>query len=463
MIGNGLQLRKLACLSIVACLTACSGGGGPGGAVPQVGSTACSNDGQKQFVLDSLYDWYLWNDLLPANINIADYDSPEQLVFEVTTTLGPQDSADLPIDRFSSVGSLQADTEFFGEGKFDGFGFSWRFVDPAQTELRITRTFPGSPADLGGLERGQQVLTLNARSVADIVANEGISAFFAANAAVEFEVQPLAGPTLTSSIASAVVTIDPIPQWRVIAAGGGRNVGYMELTTFISTADVEFETVFEAFAAANVTEIIIDLRYNGGGLVNTAELLGDFLGGSVAQNLLFTSTEFNADRAAQNNRSRSFNILSNSISLSRLAIIATQSTASASELVTNGMIPHVDVAIVGDRTFGKPVGQIGLEFCDKILRPTAFKVANADGNGDYFDGLPVDCAAADDLAIPIGDDLDPNMMAAMTYFDTGACPAVTLVANTEKSATQSFASTQRRQDLDGRQAPSPQREFLGAE
>ena len=62
------------------------------------------------------------------------------------------------------------------------------------------------------------------------------------------------------------------------------------------------------------------------------------------------------------------------------------------------MIPHVDVEIVGDRTFGKPVGQIGLEFCEKILRPTAFQTVNADGVGDYFNGLPVGagCDAADD-------------------------------------------------------------------
>ena len=113
-------------------------------------------------------------------------------------------------------------------------------------------------------------------------------------------------------------------------------------------------------------------------------------------------------------------------------VIASRGTASASELVTNGMIPHVNVAIVGDRTFGKPVGQIGLEFCDKILRPTAFRLANADGDGDYFDGLPVDCPAADDLSVAIGADSDPNMVAALGYLDTGACPVVAAPGNQQK-------------------------------
>lgn len=454
LIGNGVRMRKLIYLVAFAGLTACGGGGGD--AAPQIGDAACSNDGQKQYVLDQLYAWYLWNNLLPADINIANYASPEELVTRVTLDLGPQDTNGDPVDLFSSVGSAEADSQFFGEGKFEGFGFSWRFVDQAQTDFRITRTFAGSPADVGGLARGQQVLTLNGRSVADITANEGVSAFFDANAVVDFEVQPVVGAAFaTGPITKAIVTIPPIPQWEVIDAGGGRNVGYMELTTFISTADAEFNTVFEAFRNAGVNDVIIDLRYNGGGLVSTAELLGDYLGGSVAQNLIFSSTEFNADRAAQYNEIELFELLGNSISLSRLVVIATRGTASASELVTNGMIPHVDVAIVGDRTFGKPVGQIGLEFCDKILRPTSFKLANALGDGDYFEGLPVDCAATDDLNVAVGDPLDPNMVAAMGYINTGACPVTSLPVSDFKAAAES------RSPEPELQRP-PHREFLDA-
>ena len=455
-IGRSL-LAAIAAAAIAGCGSSSSDDAGPA-----LGTSACSIDGQKQFVLDSLYTWYLWNDLLPTDLSIANYASPEELVFSVTTTYGPQDSAGQPIDRFSSVGSLQADAEFFGEGKFEGFGFSWRFVDAGQTDFRVTRTFLGSPADLGGLGRGQQVLTLNGRSVADIAANEGISAFFDVNDTIDFEVQPLTGPVFVSTISKDIVTIDPIPQSRIIDVGGGRNVGYLELNTFISTADAEFDTIFADFVAANVSEVIIDLRYNGGGLVSTANLLGDYFGGFVAENLTYSLTEYNADRAA-NNSTRFFSRLANSLNLSQLVVIASRGTASASELVTNGMIPHVDVAIVGDRTFGKPVGQIGLQFCEKILRPTAFRLANADGVGDYFDGLPVDCPAADDLSVAVGDDLDPNMVAAMSYLDTGACPVV----SGPRPELQSLAADavdkpdhwQRRR---GASEP-PHREYLGAE
>ncbi|MDH3532524.1 MAG: S41 family peptidase, partial [Gammaproteobacteria bacterium] len=183
--------------------------------------------------------------------------------------------------------------------------------------------------------------------------------------------------------------------------------------------------VFAEFKANDVTDVIMDLRYNGGGRVDTANLLGDYLGGDVAENLTFSETRYNADRNADfstDERFEFFDLLGNSISLSQLVIIATNSTASASELVTNGMEPHVNVAVVGGDTFGKPIGQSGFPFCEKILRLTSFQLFNADGFGDYFDGLPADCAAADDLNVAVGADSDPNVVAALSYLNTGGCP-----------------------------------------
>ena len=200
-------MRYLVTLLAAASLAACGGGDsltGPNS------PTACSNDGQKQFVLDSLYAWYLWNDLLPANLSIDDYASPEELATQVTETYGPQKPGGGPLDRFSSVGSLVADQQFFGEGKYEGFGFSWRLESG---DMRFTRVFADSPANIvGGFERGQTVLSLDGRTIADITANEGINAVLD-NATVEFEVQNLDTSTYTVSVTQDIVTIDPIPQW----------------------------------------------------------------------------------------------------------------------------------------------------------------------------------------------------------------------------------------------------------
>ena len=452
-------MRKLALMTLIAALVAACGGGG----TPTQGNTGttgtvdeCSNTGQKEFVLQALYDWYLWNDLLPANIDVNDYATPEDLVTEVTRTFGPTDSSGQPLDRFSFVNSAQADQQFFGEGRYEGFGFSHRTV--ATDDVRMVRVFADSPAGRGGLERGQRVLSLNGRTVADLESNEGIDAFLGANDTIDFEMRRLDGTEFTSTITRDIVTINPVPQWRVIDAGGGRMVGYMELATFISTADPVFTSVFADFQAANVSEIIIDLRYNGGGLVSTAELLGDYLGGFIAENLTFSRTEFNADRAADNNSQEFFERRGQSPNLSSLVVIASRGTASASELVTNSMYPFANVQIVGDRTFGKPVGQVGITFCEKILRPTSFKTVNANGEGDYFDGLPLGagCDAADDLNVPVGDDSDPNIVKALGYLNTGACPLTSSAPGVQQKASALFEEERR-----DRRGP-PHREILDA-
>ncbi len=433
-------MRKLLLMIGVAFLTACSSGDGSIAGSPQAGS--CTNDGQKQFVLDVMRDWYLWNNLLPASVDIDLYSSPEELLAFLTTVQ--------PLDDFSHINTLAADTQFFGEGKYEGYGFSTRNL--AADDLRLTRVFVDSPANAAGLARGQRILELNGRTIAEIEAAEGVGAVFDTSP-IDFLIRETDGTEFLVNIAVDIVTIDPIPQSRIIPVAGTPGIGYMELAQFISTADPEFDTVFGQFRERDVTDVIIDMRFNGGGLVSTAELLGDYLGGSVAQNLIFSNTLFNADRAS-NNDQEFFELRANSLGLSRLIVIASQGTASASELVTNSMEPHVEVAIVGDRTFGKPVGQIGLEFCGKVLRPTAFQTTNANDFGDYFDGLPADCVVADDLTIPVGVDNDPNVEAALTYFATGGCPVVLA------QGLQSKTSFSPRRKVD-RQGP-PEREYADA-
>jgi hypothetical protein len=406
---------------------------------------SCSNKDQKAFVRDATLDWYLWNDLLPDKVKVSDFDDPVELLASLIQVQ--------PLDNYSYIGSAFADAAYFGAGQYQGFGFSWRRV--AADDVRLTRVFAGSPAAVAGFARGQRIVALDGRSVAEIEAAEGIGAALDA-ATISFTMREIDGVAeFTASVSESIVTINPLPQWRLIPTAGGPPIGYLELSAFISTADSMLDTVFANFRANDVTDVIVDLRYNGGGLVNTAELFGDLLGGAVAENLTFSKTLFNADRSAEFDTETFFARLANSISLSRLVVIATQSTASASELVTNSMMSHVDVAIVGDRTFGKPVGQVGFEFCGNILRLTAFQTVNADGLGDYFGGLPADCPAVDDLNLPVGDAADPNMVAAVSYMETGACPAAPASAVQAKPASlQGRAGEERR--------GPPWREFAGA-
>jgi C-terminal processing protease CtpA/Prc len=396
--------------TVLWLLVGCSGSDDAG--IPQPGTAACAVQGQKQFVLDAMNDVYFWNDLLPPSVDLDAYATAEELLAYLISFQ--------PLDDFSYIDLAAADAQFFGAGQYEGYGFSSRFEDA--DDLRFTRVFSSSPAALAGFARGQRMMMLNGRTIAEIQANEGIDTVFS-QASIEFALRRVDGSEFTAVVNRGLVTIDPLPQWRVIDRPDGTSVGYLELATFISTADAELDTVFSAFVEAAVTDVIIDLRYNGGGLVSTTELLGDYLGGAVANNLVFSRTLFNSNNAAFN-RTRFFGQLLSSTSTSRLVVVASNRTASASELITNSMMPHAAVSIVGATTFGKPVGQLGIQFCEKILRPTAFESVNADNEGGYFDGIPVDCPVADDLSIPVGDDLDPKLAAALTLLGTGACPPV---------------------------------------
>jgi carboxyl-terminal processing protease len=372
----------------------------------------CSARDQKRFVRDATEYWYLWNDLLPDKTRVGDYDGPAELLADMTSVQ--------PIDTFSYIDSAAADAAFFGAGQYEGFGFSWQ--RSSNGDLYLTRVFAASPAAAAGFSRGQRILAIDGRPIAEIDMAEGLDKALDSQS-VEFTMQETDGVTeFAVTIDRSVVTIDPVPQWRLIATAAGPPVGYVELSTFVSTADPKLQAAFAEFRDNGVTDVIVDLRYNGGGLISTAELLGDLLGGDVAENLTFKGTRFNQDRAANNDFDTPFLRLANSVSLSRLVVIASGITASASELVINGLEPHVEVTIVGDRTYGKPVGQVGFEFCGSVLRLTAFRNVNADGFGDYFDGLPADCTATDNLELPVGDANDPNLVAALDYLATGACP-----------------------------------------
>src|SRR5919106_1316544 len=108
------------------------------------------------------------------------------------------------------------------------------------------------------------------------------------------------------------------------------------------------------------------------------------------------------DRNTRYDETLRFEELEPTLNLARLFVIATRSSASASELVINSLRPFIPVTVIGDRTYGKPVGQYGIDFCDKVLAPVAFSLVNADGQGDYFDGIAADCAAQDDIEHDLG-------------------------------------------------------------
>ena len=366
------------------------------------------------FVRDTMTDLYLWYREVPS-VSLTAYDTPEAYLEAVRYRR---------LDRtFSYITSREANDAFYSASQYIGFGFSSSLNG---SELRITQAFPDSPAQEIGLERAARILEINGRTVAELVTSGEIGGAFGASeigVAVDI-VFERDGAATRGRMVKRLVTIPTVSATRVISIDGLR-VGYIFFRNFVEPSPEALDRAFAELRAARVTELVLDLRYNGGGLVSVAQHLASLIGGAITDGQVFTEY-FHNDRHSAKNRVTRFNRPSEALTLDRVVIVATRASASASELVINSLRPFMPVWIVGDRTYGKPVGQYMVPFCDKVLFPVSFTLRNADGQGDYFDGLQPDCRAADDVEHQIGDPLEGSLREALTVIATGQCsPAAT--------------------------------------
>ncbi len=391
-------------------LAGCGGGSGGGGIVQPPPDSSCTVIEQNQYILDVMEAFYLWNDRLPQ-ADPAAFDSPQAFL----------DALRVPEDIFSYLSSAAADDAFFGEGEFAGLGFQSR---QSGGEVRLLDVYEGSPAYLGGLRRGDRVVAVDGRPIEEILAAEGFVASLGppeVGVTVELTWQNVAGEQFVDVFTKAVVTIPPVSSATLLDTPTGA-AGYLLFRAFVEPADPALNQAFADFAAAGISDLVIDLRYNSGGLLSVAELLANLIGGAVTQGQIQYTLEYNPDNAFRN-ETRFFRDSTNALDLQRVVFITTRSTASASELVINALEPFVDVVLIGGTTFGKPVGQLGFVFCEKILRPVSFRIVNAIGTTDYFDGFSPDCAAADDLDNVFGDPAESSLAEALFYLENGTCSA----------------------------------------
>ena len=218
-----------------------------------------------------------------------------------------------------------------------------------------------------------------------------------------------------------VVTIPTVPLVTIQEAAG-RKTGYIVFKNFVEPSYVALDAAFAQLRDASATELVLDLRYNGGGLIAVAQHLGGLIGGDRTTGEVFAQYVHNDKQSSRNNAIR-FPRPASAFPLSRLIVITTKSSASASELIINARRPFMPVIVVGDISYGKPVGQYGFRVCDKMLWPVSFSVQNARGQGDYYDGFAPDCRAPDDIDHALGNAQEASLAAALTYVATGACPA----------------------------------------
>jgi carboxyl-terminal processing protease len=169
----------------------------------------------------------------------------------------------------------------------------------------------------------------------------------------------------------------------------------------------------------------VDLRYNGGGSIGVADTFAGWLIGKNYGNQPFVNLEYNAKYSHSMNKTFNVAVNPNGLNLSRIFFIGTSNTASASELTINGVKPYVQSILAGSSTHGKPVGMNVIPISTYMALPVTFKYTNADGEGDFYEGLQPLLPADDDRTRNFGDPEEASLKAVLNYIETGAVPLKT--------------------------------------
>ncbi len=402
-------------LALLAGLALSCGGGGSSPASPDSGSStatsSCTTLGQCTFVRDTLQAYYYWYKDLP-NPDPASFASPEAYLEAVRYRA--LDSS------FSYITSKASSDAFYSDSQFIGFGLSYKRT--GDTELRIAQTFPGSPAADAGMDRGDTLLSVNGKTVADLLRTGEINTIFGAEqvgVTADLAWRDMQGRERSATLAKRLVTIPTVSQTAVLNAGGTR-VGYIHFRNFVQPSVEALNTAFTQLRDQGATELVLDLRYNGGGLVSVAQHLAGLIAGPPLVGQVFVQFTHN-DKQSSRNTAYALEAKPQALAATRLVVIATSGSASASEAIINGLRPYMDVKVVGDTTYGKPVGQYGFDFCQKVLYPVAFLVTNARGEADYFNGIPADCAAPDDVDHALASPQEASLAEALYVVRNGRC------------------------------------------
>ena len=423
-------------------------------------SSACTFPEARREALDLMETWYYWNDEPEQRarydgVVIEDYDDLDSLLDDLRWR--PETH-----DRNFSYWSSARESDMVFAGQAFIFGFRGRvIVDALENPLyyQVIDVYAGAPAGNAGLQRGDRIVGVNGKAVDSLTVEEVFSEFGPNEEGFEvsFEVEKQSGERRTISIAKALVDVPTVPEEhvRILDTDAGK-VGYLHFRTFFGDANGRLLQEFAEFNAAGVKNLIVDLRYNGGGSVPIAYGLATLIGGpelfeNQAQTVmvrrvhnLVVSSE-GLDRTAYFGcdayptpalaaRCRNESAIRN---VEKVVFITGRGSASASELVITALQPYENVSQVGERTYGKPVGQYGLRFC--LATPNVFESRladlwavtfahlNAEGFEDYYDGLPVTegCQVEDDLTRQLGDPQEGRLAAALRYLETGSCGATT--------------------------------------
>lgn len=399
---------------------------------------------------------YYWNEPFPS------YDSfkprgfgSNQAVLDAIIALP---ATGKPVDKYSFLDDGSVSAELGGVSGDYGFSVFYNGATPT-SDLRIKYVSPNSPANLKGLKRGYRITKINGRTDLSTAVNANVAfvsdAIFGSASTVSLTVEKPGGATEDITVSRGSYANNPIFHTSIITVGS-KKVGYIVFNSFTTNSRDAITAKVAEFAAAGVTELVVDLRYNGGGSVATADVFTNLLApASVNGTTMYTTfwTKTMQDGKASilsnqpltdaNGKLISFTGGVNGVyatyadidytpsgnremfkkvgtaSFNKIYFLVLSGTASASELLINNLKPHVDVKLIGRNTYGKPVGFFAISIDKLELYIPQFETKNSQNVGGYYTGLVPDFSIGDDVTKDFGDKTEGLLSAALSYSEKG--------------------------------------------
>jgi carboxyl-terminal processing protease len=436
---------------------------------------------------DSVYlyaqETYYWNDAIPAYADfqpraVTGTDDITTLENEVDkiSQLKINPTTGKPYEYYSAAPG-HAKYSFIDDGSVSSelngvkgdFGFAPIWI--STSDLRIRYVYPGSPVDLAGVKRGYQIIAVNGRTNLDYDGNGGAGTTvnyvinaYSNSSTITMTLRRPDATTFDVTLNVATYTLNPVLISKVFDQGNGHKVGYIVFNSFTSDANAKpkLDAAFANFAAQNITDLVVDLRYNGGGYVSTAEYLTNLIAPASATGQVMYNTFFNTKLASLTDATRKTSILTNQVrrdesnnqlynygqfdytvagnvvnfsktgistnlTLGNIFFIVTGSTASASELTINnlrGVMPTA-VKLIGTTSYGKPVGFFNININKYQMYIPQFETKNQKDQGGYYAGMTPGTSEypgvvdGDDVSKDFGDPTERLLAHALKFVTTG--------------------------------------------
>jgi carboxyl-terminal processing protease len=455
-----LILSVLAMSFFYSCKKETSGGSAP--PPPTNGSKQLSDADSLKYLMyhimmvsfdkggrDTSFDlptYYWYSDVPKLDPLSSTYDSAGVLLSKIKTfPMNP--ATGKPFDKYSFLDQGQVNGEI-QQGVAGDLGMQVTYATDKNNNSHLYVLFAdkNSPAGRVGVTRGWEITAVNGDANISYDGGSGPNVHKVINAVyndaqASFTFKTPAGTSVTNTLAKAVYQINPV-LFDSVYNVSGKSVGYFVFNSFSSVYNgntptltkTELDRVFSKFQAANISSIIVDLRYNGGGSVGTAEYIDSLIAPSgVAGKEMYHYLYNDKLTPMASQIGLDSKVLfkgGGGLQLQNVFFIGSRHTASASELTLNNLKPYMNIKLVGDTTYGKPVGFFSFHITDfdstgkekflADLYAINFETRNASNQGGYFDGLIPDARAVDYVNVPWGNVADDHLLKIFKYISSGS-------------------------------------------